>query len=528
MKQYTHKNRAALAGALICILISTVGAVVLQFFKGRVLDSAVAGNPAKTLSYSALLAVFILLEIGFFYGYRRLCARFSIGCARELKADIFQSILSRSHVRYREHPQGWYLAKYTNEADLIREKHFAMLPMLAEILLKVALVSAALFWLDFRIALVTLLLLTTPLYLPKLIEKRLQAVQAAYVRAAGESLARVTSWLAAFEVIKNFSIEQQIMKQFDAANGEAMDRLLADKQLGNLAQLITTLISYLSYFIIVAFAAWLVLAGDFSAGDFFVAVGMIDQLSYPLISLSGVMRQLSAIRPSCREMEAFVQAGKEQDARPGPDALQSAIRFEGVSFAYTQNAPVLAHFSLLIEKGKRYLLRGPSGCGKTTAINLLLRYYDADAGRILLDGVPINRYDTLYGLMTVVRQDVVLLHDTLRNNLTMYHEADDDDLMRLLAQLGLERFANRTALDALLEEGGANLSGGEKRRIGLARALLRNTEVLLVDEPLANLDETAARKIEALLLSITGKTLIVVSHQFSCENLAGFDAVVDM
>ena len=124
----------------------------------------------------------------------------------------------------------------------------------------------------------TLLLLTTPLYLPKLIEKRLQQAQAEALQSAGEALARVNDWLSGFEVIKNFSIEQQIMRRFRAANDAAAEKLLREAQLGAMAQLITTLISYLSFFIILACSTALVLAGDFSAGDFFVAIGLVDQL----------------------------------------------------------------------------------------------------------------------------------------------------------------------------------------------------------------------------------------------------------
>jgi ABC-type multidrug transport system fused ATPase/permease subunit len=181
----------------------------------------------------------------------------------------------------------------------------------------------------------------------------------------------------------------------------------------------------------------------------------------------------------------------------------------------------------VIEKGKRYLLQGPSGYGKTTLINLLLRYFDPDTGQILIDGDSITNYDDTYGLMTVVRQDNVLFHDTLRNNLTMYKEADDTTLISLLNSLGLSKFANEKGLDTIVTESGTNLSGGEKKRICLGRALLRESEVLILDEPLANLDPISARAIETFLLNLGDRTMIVVSHQFSSDLLNGFDGVIE-
>lgn len=374
-----------------------------------------------------------------------------IGCTGELKRDIFRRILQSDYAAYKARPQGAYIAKYTSEADAIKARCFSVSPVFWEILFKCVLVSAALFLLDPRIAVITIVLLTT-------------------------------------------------------------------------------LISYLSYFAVLAVSAWLVLAGDFSAGDFFVAIGMIDQLSYPLISLAGIIRQLTAIRPACEAMERFLQPEVSALAPAVPSksgaAFERDVRFCNVSFSYDGRTPVLWDFNLIMEKGKRYLLKGPSGCGKTTAVNLLLRYYDVQGGSILIDGTPVDRAGNPYDRITVVRQEAVLFHDSLRNNLTMYRDIADDRLIRLLRALGLERFASAEALDGMIAESGGNLSGGEKKRICLARALLRDTEVRILDEPLANLDEAAADRIEDLLLSIQDRTLLVVSHRFSEAKLGAFSQVL--
>lgn len=526
MNKYLRRNRACYIGAFIFILASTVFAVVLQFIKGDVLDHAIAGDAGTTGRYAALLVSLILGEVLFYYGYRRAGDRFSVGCLRLLKRDIFASILQRDYVTYKAKRQGEYVAKYTNEADMIRARYFQMLPVFWEVLLKILFVSLALFVLDRRIALITILLLTTPLYVPKLIEKRLQNAQTAYLKAVEENLAKVNDWLGGFEIIKNFSIEAQILSRFDKSNALSMDKLLRDSTLGAAAQLITTLISYLSYFIVLACSAWLVLSGEFSAGDFFVAIGMIDQLSYPLISLAEIIRQLIAIKPSCAAMEQFISQSKGITKTTSLTGVEKEIRYDGVSFRYTDGRPLLQSLNFTAEKGKKYLIKGPSGCGKTTAVNLLLRYYDVTGGRITIDGIPISAYGSTYEAMTVVRQDAVLFHDTLRNNLTMYGDVSDSRLIETLKSLGLSRFANARSLDMVITENGANLSGGEKKRICLARALLRDTGVLILDEPLANLDEATAGKIEDLLLSISGKLLLVVSHSFSEEKLSLFDGVI--
>ena len=337
----------------------------------------------------------------------------------------------------------------------------------------------------------------------------------------------MSDWLSGFEIIKNYSIERRIMERFGAANTAEMQAQLKDARLGVVSQLITTLISYISYFIVLACAAWLVLTGDFTAGDFFVAIGMIDQLSWPLISLAGIVRQLVSVKPTCVALREFIEAPGE-DIGCGTTVLERDIQFGKVTFSYDGSRNVLEGFELTMQKGKRYLLKGPSGCGKTTAIDLLLKYYDVTGGSIRIDGKPISEIGSSYGMMTVVRQEATLFHDTLRNNLTMYREISDEKLIEALRSVGLERYASPTVLDGMVEEGGDNFSGGEKKRICLARALLRDTDVLILDEPLANLDPATAERIEDVLLSISGRTVLIVSHQFSKEKLEHFEKVVEL
>lgn len=527
MKKYRKENRLWFVLAWFCIFISNFFAVVLQFFKGDVLDYALQGNRQATLKYAALLIGFILTEVFFYFAFTLFRAKFVVGCTRSLKQDVFSSILKHSYVSFRARPTGEYVAKYTNEVDTIRTLHFSMLPVFWDVFFKIILVTVALFCLDWRIALVTIFLLTTPLYIPKLIEKQLHKTQTDYLQAIESNLSKVNDWLNGFEIIKNFSIEKKIMSKFAQSNDFSAQKMMADKTIGAVSQLITTLISYLSYFVVLVCATGLVLSGEFTAGKFFVAIGMIDQLSYPLISLADIVRQLIAVKPACSSMEKFLMEPTKMNTGRSLDNFYESIEFQNVNFSYDGLTPVLQNFNLDVKKGMRYLLKGPSGCGKTTVVNLLLRYYNAASGEIKIDGEPIEIYENTYDCVTVVRQDAVLFRDSLRNNLTMYEDVPDAALINLLHRLGLDRYATLAGLDTCIEESGTNLSGGEKKRICLARALLRDTDILILDEPLANLDLDTVQKIEDILLEITDKTVIVVSHQFSEEKLDQFSQVVD-
>lgn len=140
----------------------------------------------------------------------------------------------------------------------------------------------------------------------------------------------------------------------------------------------------------------------------------------------------------------------------------------------------------------------------------------------------MKEYSYIYDFITVVRQDSILFNDSLRDNLTMYAKISDDKLIDMLSRLGLGKFASSDALEMMVSEGGSNLSGGERKRICIARALLRNTDVLILDEPLANLDSITASSIEEEILNIRDRTILVVSHQFSEKNIGMFDRVIEM
>lgn len=520
-----YNKSACLTGALVCSAVSSLLAVILQFFKGEVLDSASCGQARRAAFYALLLLAFILGEVFADDAAQRLGARYVVVSEKRLRRGVFARILAGGYADFRREPQGAYIAKYTQETDAVVAQRYALRPLLGELAFKTALVSGALFLLDARLALVTLALLTMPLYVPKLIERRLQSAQQESIRAFEAHLARVSDWLAGFEVVKNYAVEDAVLARFDEDLEGVAQKRLAVKRLGVLARLLTTLMSYPSYFAVLAFAAGLVLTGTFTAGDFFVAVGMIDQLSYPIIALADVAHRMIAIRPTARDLQRFAQDAPKQAAR-APMTFEREIRFDGVDFAYPGGKPVLRNFSLTVKKGKKYRLKGPSGCGKTTAVNPLLRYYDVSGGRIEADGKPLS--GDPYALFTVVRQEATLFADTLSGNLTLGRDVPDGKQIEALCSVGLGSLASPQGLAMRVEEGGGNLSGGEKKRVCLARALLRDTDALILDEPLANLDGETARMIENLILSIEGKTLIVVSHAFSEEKLPAFDRVIDM
>lgn len=297
-----------------------------------------------------------------------------------------------------------------------------------------------------------------------------------------------------------------------------------------LVKIISTFMPYFSYFVVVIFSGYLVVQGEFNAGEFFIAINMIDQLSYPLIALSGCIQGILSVKEVNANLTEYCYRGTTASNQTSRKQLsfKNSISFNQVSFSYGENQPILKDLSLVFEKGKKYLIKGKSGSGKTTLINLLLDYYKPTQGSIYIDHLlPVDK-DTIYDLVTVVRQDNLILSDTLRNNLTLYNAISDDCLISVLKQVQLEQFATPEYLDMAIGTSGNNPSGGERKRLCIARALLFQKEILIQDEPLANLDPKTMLELEEEILSLKDVTLIFISHVISTKGETCFDEVITL
>ncbi|WP_304168878.1 ATP-binding cassette domain-containing protein, partial [Lonsdalea britannica] len=202
---------------------------------------------------------------------------------------------------------------------------------------------------------------------------------------------------------------------------------------------------------------------------------------------------------------------------PAPSS-QAALTLDNVSFTYPdQPLPVLQHVSLSLQPGEHIALLGKTGCGKSTLLQLITRAWDSTEGEITLNGSPLSAWseEHLRSMMTVVPQRVHLFSDTLRENLRLAApQASDEQLAHTLQQVGLSNLLEQEGLNAWLGEGGRQLSGGEQRRIGLARALLHPAPLILLDEPTEGLDaETEQRMLQLLREHCKEKTLLVITHR---------------
>lgn len=282
----------------------------------------------------------------------------------------------------------------------------------------------------------------------------------------------------------------------------------------------------------------------YGIGGYFVCQGKITLggvtafLSYsnyvtgPIALMFNLRFIFAQIKPSMERLRTFLKEDVEQNVKDGRDIQQfkKEICFEHIKFGYEEQ-PVLKDVSLKVKKGEKVVLIGENGSGKSTLISLLLRFFEPDEGHIYIDGVDIKdcELESYRNLFSVVSQDIYLFHDTVRNNVVMEKDVDDDLLKSIIGKLQLNSLLQSLpkGYDSVLEGNGENLSGGERQKIALLRAMLKDVPILIFDEATAHIDKEYDKFLhDYILREFSDKTLIMITHRR--EHLEGMDRVYEI
>ena len=247
----------------------------------------------------------------------------------------------------------------------------------------------------------------------------------------------------------------------------------------------------------------------------------------PISAILNIGYLLSGIIPSTKRYYAFMELEEETDTGKTADLCLNDLRMEQVSFAYEKDKYILRDIDILFAKGSKTAIIGRNGSGKTTVINLLTRMYEPENGKILLGAENISELSLsdYRNMVSVVSQQIYLFNDTIRNNICLYKQMDDAVIEEACKDSGLEDFIKEVSLDYMVGQNGAMLSGGQKQKIALARALIHDKPIIIFDEATSNTDAYSEQQINGLLnTKLKEKTVIVITHKK--EILSKVDQIV--
>ena len=525
--RYFLPYKAKASVILLCILASAVTGLVPPLLIRTIIDRAIADKDMSFLSFLALGMVLASLVTGF------------IGVAQNYLSNLIgQGVMydMRNHL-YR-HLQslhlGFFIGVRTGETITRLNSDVAGIQnvvtgTLVSIVSNVAILATTLvmiFYLSWPLALASVLIL--PLFI--IPTRRVGRIRQDLTRNIQEQRADLTHILqetlsvGGYILMKIFGQEQGEREKFREKNRELMRLQIRQALVGRWYFMIMGLFGTLGPALIYWLGGWLVLRDSMTVGTVVAFVAYLSRLYGPASSLASVHVDVTASLALFDRIFQYLDIAPEIADAPNADMLppvNGRVEFQDVSFHYREGHPVLENISFTVEPGQTMALVGPSGAGKTTITYLVPRFYDPTSGRILLDGQDI-RYITLPSLreqIGIVTQDTFVYHDTVRHNLLYARpDASEEELERACrdAQLYDTIMNMPWGFDTIVGERGYRLSGGERQRLAIARVILENSRLIVLDEATSSLDSVSEGLIQrALEPLLRDRTALVIAHRLS-------------
>lgn len=480
-----------------------------------------------------------------------------------LKRDIFAALMNRSVADFDAGSSAEYMNELSNNLNQFENVYWGNHLHLFECLMSFIAAAAICISLQPLLLVLMLFLALLSMGVTRLTTSPLEKSMENFAKSAEAYTGEIRDDFAGFRLIRSYGILPLILRKHDnknrameTANRQNINCRMVCAYAGNFVGLLSTVL-------VMAMASYFSLKGMFSAGMVIAFGHLIGQIISPIESMPSIVANFRASRPlekrfrhllgeniTTRNLLTQTLSTKDADI-PKANGFREEIILDKLSFRYgenineedtmEQNTPrqetfsreVLRNLSFRFRTGKHYAVIGKSGCGKSTLLSLLLGYYPNYSGSIRYDGVELRELTREYLGNTVayVSQDTFLFQDTIQNNITLYHEEyTPQEIEAALEQAGLKELVDSLpeGLSAMVEENGKNFSGGEKQRLSLARALLRKSRVLLLDEFTANLDKETAEKIEEQVMGLKDCLIITVTHRLTPDMLSRYDGILDL
>jgi ABC-type multidrug transport system fused ATPase/permease subunit len=444
--------------------------------------------------------------------------------ANDLRLRIYEH-LHRLSLRYYDHAKiGTLISTITSDVSTIQD--FASASTLAIVvdLLTIVFMVALMFWLDWDFTLIAVafapLLLLFIFHFKKVVKDATRAVR---VRQS-DLLAIVQRGLGSMRVTKAFGRQDLELAHLENASHATVDAALRARKIKSLISPVVNIVVAICTAIVLCRGTSLIVTGNMTAGALTVYLAYLKRFFKPVKDLASMTSTIAQTTVALERIQAILLADELIMERPGavdPGRVEGAVAFDRVSFGYDKDDPVLHEVSFKIEPGQVVGIVGPTGSGKSTVLSLLPRFYDPALGRVLIDGVDVADYKVaaLRSQIAFVLQDTVLFRGTVRENIAYGRPgATDAEIIAAAKTANAHDFISRMAhgYDSMVGERGETLSGGQRQRIAIARALIRNSPILVLDEPTAALDTESERLvIDALRQLMKGRTVIMIAHRLS-------------
>jgi subfamily B ATP-binding cassette protein MsbA len=524
-----------LASLAMLLTAATTGAI--PFLIQKTADDVFVGKNAEMVYWitGAIVIVTILKAIAEYVGdvaVAYLGHRFIADVRIQMFAKLSRADLSFIQMVH----SGRLLSGFLNDATLIRTTASRSIVTLGESYFKIAILIATMFYMDARFSVLILLFMPIGWLLLSRQRRKMRKSTTKSLQETGDLSALITQTLRGMRVVRAYGQETREEKRAASAINRALEFTMRGTRARALSSPSVELLTGFGFALAIYFAGTKGVRGDLTLGHFMGFMTAALLIYAPLKSAAQLQTQLQEGIAAASRVFGIVDLKVTLAEAPDAEALRlerGEIAFKNVFFAYDPENPVLKNVNLTVPPGKTVALVGPSGSGKSTMVNLALRFFDPERGKVTIDGQDIAKVTiaSLRDQIALVTQDPVLFDDTIRANIA-YGPRDVDEEQVIAAAkaaaahdfiMGLPK-----GYDTRVGEAGGLLSGGERQRIAIARAIYKDTPILLLDEPTSSLDSEAEAKVQAALEELMkGRTVLMIAHRLSTVKKADLICVLD-
>ena len=483
-------------------------------------------GPSRTLLLLCIyLVVMTLIKVGVTYGGIYMLVPIRTGVVKDLRNEFNAKLLRLPISLISEERKGDLLARFSGDVAEIEYSIINLLESLIKNPILIIIYLVALFAISWELTLFVLIVLPIAGYVMGAVGKRLKRDSLEGQTQWGRLMSMVEETLSGLRIIKAFNAEQQISHRFTKANEQYRRTISQVYARQGLAHPMSEFLGTTAIAIILWYGGNLIFAGNSSitADAFIYYLVVFYSIINPAKELSRASYSIQKGLASMTRIQTILDYPERitDPAEPLPVTFERSISYEDVSFRY-EEPWVLHNLSLTIPKGQMVALVGASGAGKSTLVDLLPRFYDVTSGRITIDGTDIRqvRASELRELIGYVNQTPILFNDTIRNNITfgMERPVSDEEVRTAAEAANATEFIDQLpeGLEYNIGDGGSKLSGGQRQRLSIARALLKDSPILILDEATSALDNVSEQLVqEAIQRLVSDRTTIVIAHRLS-------------
>ncbi|MEE6286075.1 ABC transporter ATP-binding protein [Georgenia sp. MJ173] len=477
------------------------------------------------------LAQIVLLVLGvyiaaavFMWIQGRILAGVVQRTAFRLRRDV-QAKIDRLPLRELDsHARGDVLSRVTNDIDNVSQTLQQTLSQVITALVTVVGVVVMMFVLSWQLALIALVTVPVSAWATMMIAKRAQPHFLGQWKSTGDLGGKVEEAFTGHELLTAFNAQEGVRDGFDEDNGKLYEASFRSQFISGTIMPMMMFVGNLNYVLVAVVGGLRVASGDLSLGSVQAFIQYSRQFSQPLSQLASMVNLVqSGVASAERVFEVMDAPEQGADPVPGqrPEAVRGLVRFEDVSFRYVPERPLIEGLDLDVQPGQTVAVVGPTGAGKTTLVNLIMRFYEIDGGRILLDGVDtaaMTRHD-LRESIGMVLQDTWLFKGTIAENIAFGRDGATEDEVRAAAvAASVDRFVHSLpdGYDTVIDDEGGGVSAGEKQLITIARAFLSDPQLLILDEATSSVDTRTEVLVQLAMTELRkGRTSFVIAHRLS-------------